>query len=66
MTQPWLRTCPNERCQNAPWRPTPFARVTVGKRVFTALREVLPTDWVTDQMIAETLRDYQSMEDQPK
>jgi hypothetical protein len=48
------------------WRPTPFVRVTVGKRVFTALREVLPTDWVTDQMIAETLRDYQSMEDQPK
>ena len=25
-TQPWLRTWPKPRCQNAPWRPTPFEK----------------------------------------
>lgn len=44
------------------WKPTPYVRVAVGKRVFLALREILPTNWVTDQMIAETLKAYQTME----
>jgi hypothetical protein len=37
------------------WKPTPYVRVAVGKRVFLALREVLPRGWVTDQMITETI-----------
>ena len=41
------------------WKPTPYVRVAVGKRVFIALREMLPANWVTDQMIAETLKIYQ-------
>jgi hypothetical protein len=48
------------------WRPTPYVRVAVGKRVFLALREVLPANWITDDMIADTLRDCQSMEEKPK
>src|SRR5262249_844014 len=31
------------------WRPTPYVRVAVGRRVFDALREVLPRGWVTHQ-----------------
>jgi hypothetical protein len=41
------------------WRPSNYVRVAVGKRVFDALREILPSNWVTDQMITETI---QSME----
>ncbi len=48
------------------WKPTPYVRVAVGRRVFLALREVLPANWVTDQMIAETLRQYKTMEEQLK
>ncbi len=48
------------------WRPTPYVRVAVGKRVFIALRDALPANWITDDMIADTLRDYQTMEEQPK
>jgi hypothetical protein len=48
------------------WKPTPYVRVAVGKRVFLALREILPANWVTDQMIVETLREYQTMEEQTK
>lgn len=48
------------------WRPTPYVRVAVGKRVFLALREALPANWITDNMIADTLRDYQSMKEQSK
>jgi hypothetical protein len=47
------------------WKPTPYVRVAVGKRVFIALREILPANWVNDQMIAETLKAYQSMEGEP-
>jgi hypothetical protein len=49
-----------EEPQTDKWRPTPYVRVTVGKRVFLALREILPANWITDQMIAETLIDYQT------
>jgi len=48
------------------WRPTPYVRVAVGKRVFLALREALPANWITDDMIANALRDYQSMKEQQK
>jgi hypothetical protein len=48
------------------WKPTPYVRVAVGKRIFDALREILPANWVTDQMIVETLREYQTMEEQTK
>lgn len=42
------------------WRPSNYVRVAVGRRVFTALREILPSNWVTDQMITATLRDIQT------
>jgi len=48
------------------WRPTPYVRVAVGKRVFIALREILPANWVTNQMIAETMKEHQTMEQQSK
>lgn len=48
------------------WKPTPYVRVAVGKRIFVALREMLPTNWVTDQMIAKTLRDFQEMKGEPQ
>lgn len=47
------------------WKPTPYVRVAVGKRVFTALREILPSNWVSDQMIAETLKQYQLTNGEP-
>jgi hypothetical protein len=48
------------------WKPTPYVRVAVGKRVFLALREIVPTNWVTDQMITETLKEYQTTEGEPR
>jgi hypothetical protein len=38
------------------WKPTHYVRAAVGKRVFAALREILPLNWVSDQMITETLQ----------
>lgn len=37
------------------WKPTPYVRVAVGRRVFLALRDILLPNWVTDQMIADTI-----------
>jgi hypothetical protein len=48
------------------WRPTPYVREVVGRRVFLALRELLPTNWVTDEMITEILQDYQSTKELSK
>jgi hypothetical protein len=42
------------------WKPTHYVRVAVGRRVFRALREVLPSGWVTDQMITETINNTQN------
>lgn len=38
------------------WRPSNYVRVAVGKRLFEALREILPSNWVTDQMITDTIQ----------
>ena len=48
------------------WRPSNYVRVAVGRRVFTALREMLPASWVTDQMIVDTLKECQTMEERSK
>lgn len=48
------------------WRPSNYVRVAVGRRVFTALREILPTDWVTDRMVTEILRKFQTTEGEPR
>jgi hypothetical protein len=34
--------------------------------VFTALREILPGNWVTDQMVCETLKETQSTKGEPR
>jgi len=47
------------------WRPSNYVRVAVGRRVFDALREILPTDWVTDQMVTETLKELQTTKGEP-
>jgi hypothetical protein len=47
------------------WRPSNYVRVAVGRRVFLALREILPANWVTDQMIWETLTETQSTKGEP-
>ena len=49
-----------EEPQTDKWRPSNYVRVAVGKRVFEALREILLRDWVTDQMIADTLTEARS------
>lgn len=46
------------------WKPTPYVRVAVGKRVFLALREILPANWVSDQMITETIQSIEKEREQ--
>jgi hypothetical protein len=52
---PWRKYTVEEPVTDR-WKPSPYVRVMVGKRVFLALREMLPTNWVTDQMITETIQ----------
>jgi hypothetical protein len=41
------------------WKPGEPTFTAVGRRVYEALREVLPKDWFTDELITQTLLDYQ-------